>query len=767
MIKPFKKGLPRSTRVEAGSPRSAGGAGEWETVIEVRDFLFHNQTSYDGGPDFLVGPSPKTQKLWEICKELLKKEAAAGGVLDVDTKTISTVVSHKPGYINKELELIVGLQTDKPLKRAIKPFGGIQVTGQACEDYGFKLDPSVKEIFTKYRKSHNDGIFDAYTKEIRNYRSSGVITGLPDNYARGRIIGDYRRVALYGIDRLVEEKQKDLGKKLGTMTDELIRAREEISDQIKALSMIKEMADSYGFDISKPAKNAKEAVQWTYFAYLAALKEQDGAAISLGGTSGFFDIYIEKDIAEGKLTEEQAQELVDQFIIKLRLVRQLRMKEYDEIYAGDPTWLTESLAGMFLDGSPRGEAGRHKVTKTTYRFLQSLYNLGAAPEPNLTVLWSGKLPQKFKEFVAQVSIDTSSIQYENDDLMRQIADWDDYAISCCVSQLKSGKQMQFFGARCNLAKTLLLALNEGRDEKTGVTLVPGIKSLKKDVLDFAEVMAEFKKTVSYLVKVYVDSMNVIHFMHDKYYYERVQMALLDSDLDRLMAFGIAGLSVVADSLSAIKFAKVTPKRDQKGITEDFTTAGDFPKYGNDDDRVDSIAKELVHTFNSELKKHHIYRDATPTLSILTITSNVMYGKKTGATPDGRASGAPFAPGANPMHGRDTRGAIASLNSVAKIDYQFARDGISNTFSIVPRALGGTREDQIENLVALLDGYFHKKAQHLNVNVLNKETLLRAMDHPEEYPQLTIRVSGYAVNFVKLSREHQQEVLARTFFESMK
>src|SRR3989344_534456 len=767
MIKPFKKGLPRSTRVEAGSPRSAGGAGEWETVIEVRDFLFHNQTSYDGGPDFLVGPSPKTQKLWEICKELLKKEAAAGGVLDVDTKTISTVVSHKPGYINKELELIVGLQTDKPLKRAIKPFGGIQVTGQACEDYGFKLDPSVKEIFTKYRKSHNDGIFDAYAKEIRNYRSSGVITGLPDNYARGRIIGDYRRVALYGIDRLVEEKQKDLGKKLGTMTDELIRAREEISDQIKALSMIKEMADSYGFDISKPAKNAKEAVQWTYFAYLAALKEQDGAAISLGGTSGFFDIYIEKDIAEGKLTEEQAQELVDQFIIKLRLVRQLRMKEYDEIYAGDPTWLTESLAGMFLDGSPRGEAGRHKVTKTTYRFLQSLYNLGAAPEPNLTVLWSGKLPQKFKEFVAQVSIDTSSIQYENDDLMRQIADWDDYAISCCVSQLKSGKQMQFFGARCNLAKTLLLALNEGRDEKTGVTLVPGIKSLKKDVLDFAEVMAEFKKTVSYLVKVYVDSMNVIHFMHDKYYYERVQMALLDSDLDRLMAFGIAGLSVVADSLSAIKFAKVTPKRDQKGITEDFTTAGDFPKYGNDDDRVDSIAKELVHTFNSELKKHHIYRDATPTLSILTITSNVMYGKKTGATPDGRASGAPFAPGANPMHGRDTRGAIASLNSVAKIDYQFARDGISNTFSIVPRALGGTREDQIENLVALLDGYFHKKAQHLNVNVLNKETLLRAMDHPEEYPQLTIRVSGYAVNFVKLSREHQQEVLARTFFESMK
>lgn len=734
--------------------------GEWEKVIDVRDFVYHNQTSYDGSPEFLKGASAKTKKLWEYCKTLLKKEHEAGGVLDIDVSTISTVVSHKPGYIKKDLEVIVGLQTDQPLKRAIKPFGGIKVVEQACEDYGKTLDAKVKEIFTKYRKSHNQAIFDAYTEEMRKYRSSGVITGLPDNYARGRIIGDYRRVALFGTDRLIAEKQNDLNQKLGTMTDERIREREEISDQITALHLIKEMASSYGFDISKPAKNAFEAIQWTYFGYLAALKEQDGAAISLGNVSGFFDVYIEKDMTEGDLTEEEAQELVDQFIIKLRLVRQLRMKEYDQIYAGDPTWLTEALAGMFLDG-------RHKVCKTTYRFLQSLYNLGAAPEPNLTILWSEKLPEKFKKFCAKVSIDTSSIQYENDDLMREIADSDDYGISCCVSQQKSGKQMQFFGARCNLAKTLLLALNEGQDENTGITLVEKIKPLKDEVLSYEVVMSKFKKTLSYVVKVYVDTMNTIHYMHDKYYYERVQMALLDSDLDRLMAFGIAGLSVVADSLSAIKFAKVTPIRDKNGITQDFKIEGDFPKYGNDEDRVDSIAKELVDSFNAELKKHHIYRGATPTLSILTITSNVMYGKKTGATPDGRCAGEPFAPGANPMHGRDSRGAIASLNSVAKLDYKSARDGISNTFSIVPRALGGTHEEQIDNLVALLDGYFHKKAHHLNVNVLNKETLLKAMAHPEEYPQLTIRVSGYAVNFVKLSRQHQQEVLARTFHESMK
>ena len=733
--------------------------GEWEKVIDVGDFLFRNLTPYDGGPEFLKGPSQKTQKLWDYCKQLLKKEAEAGRVLDVDTKTISTVISHKPGYIKKDLELIVGLQTDEPLKRAIKPFGGIRVVEQACEDYGYKLDLEVKEIFIKYRKSHNDGIFDAYTEEMKKYRSSGVITGLPDNYARGRIIGDYRRMALYGIDRLIEDKQNDFNKKQGIMTDELIRQREEISDQIAALQMIKTMAASYGFDISKPASDAKETIQWTYFAYLAALKEQDGAAMSLGSVSGFFDVYIEKDIAEENLTEEKAQELVDQFIIKLRLVRQLRMKEYDQVFAGDPTWLTESLAGMFSDG-------RHKVTKTTYRFLQSLYNLGAAPEPNITVLWSKKLPQKFKEFCAKVSIDTSAIQYENDDLMREISQSDDYAISCCVSQLKNGKQMQFFGARCNLAKTLLLSLNEGRDENTATVLVEGIKPMKDGILEYEAVMSEFKKTLAHVVKVYVDTMNIIHYMHDKYYYEGVQMALLDSDLDRLMAFGIAGLSVVADSLSAIKYAKVTSIRGQNGITKEFKIEGDFPKYGNDDDRVDSLAKELVDSFNGELKKHHIYRGATPTLSILTITSNVMYGKKTGATPDGRQAGTPFAPGANPMHGRDTHGAVASLNSVAKLDYENARDGISNTFSIVPRTLGANKEEQTENLVALLNGYFAKAAQHLNVNVLNKETLLRAMAHPEEYPQLTIRVSGYAVNFVKLSREHQQEVLARTFFESM-
>lgn len=733
--------------------------GEWEKVIDVRDFIFHNLNPYDGGPGFLKDPSKKTTELWEYCKSLLKKEREAGGVLDIDTKTISTVVSHKPGYIKKDLEIIVGLQTDEPLKRAIKPFGGIRVVEQACEDYGKTLDAQVKEIFTKYRKSHNDGIFDAYPEEVKKYRTSGVITGLPDNYSRGRIIGDYRRVALYGIDRLVEEKQKDFANKLGVLTDELIREREEISDQIHGLQLIKEMAQSYGFDISKPAKNAKEAVQWTYFAYLAALKEQDGAAMSLGSVAGFFDVYIEKDIKDGNLTEEAAQELIDQFIIKLRLVRQLRMKEYDVIFAGDPTWLTESIAGMFLDG-------RHKVTKTSYRFLQSLYNLGPGPEPNLTVLWSEKLPEKFKEFAAQVSIDTSAIQYENDDLMRPLSDCDDYGISCCVSQLKNGTQMQFFGARCNLAKTLLLALNEGRDENTATELAEGIQPMGKEVLDFDKVMTEFKKALVHVIKVYVDSMNIIHYMHDKYYYERVQMALLDTDLDRLMAFGICGLSVVADSLSAIKYAKVTPIRDQNGITQDFKIAGDFPKYGNDDDRVDAIAKDLLDTFMEELRKYYIYRHATPTLSILTITSNVMYGKKTGATPDGRRAKTPFAPGANPMHGRDTHGAVASLNSVAKLNYENARDGISNTFSIVPRTLGANREEQIDNLVNLIDGYFAKGAQHLNVNVLNKDTLLKAIDHPEEYPQLTIRISGYAVNFIKLSREHQQELLARTFFESM-
>ncbi|MBI2597061.1 formate C-acetyltransferase [Candidatus Daviesbacteria bacterium] len=749
-----KQGLPFAT-----AKRRPFKKGKWEDSIDIRDFLYLNLTPYANKPDFLEGPSEKTKKLWRLCKILLEKEFQAGGVLDIDTETISTVISHKPGYIKKELELIVGLQTDQPLKRAAKPFGGIRVVEQACEDHGKTLAPKIKEIFEKFRKSHNDGIFDAYTQQMRKFRTSGVITGLPDNYARGRIIGDYRRVALYGVDRLIEEKQKDLNKLAGVMTDELTRLREEVSDQIKALDMLKEMALSYKFDISKPANNSREAIQWTYFAYLAALKEQDGAAMSLGNVSGFFDVYIEKDIKEGKLTESQAQELIDQFIIKLRLVRQLRMSEYDKIFAGDPTWLTESLAGMFLDG-------RTKVTRTTYRFLQSLYNLGPAPEPNLTVLWSERLPQDFKEFAAKVSIDTSSIQYENDDLMRDLAVCDDYGISCCVSQNISGSQMQFFGARCNLGKTLLLALNEGRDENSGVVLVEGIKPLKKDILDFDEVMEEFRKTLAEVARVYVDTVNIIHYMHDKYYYERAQMALLDTKLDRLMAFGVAGLSVVADSLSAIKYAKVKALRDKEGITKRFEIEGDFPKFGNDDDKVDQLAKELVDVFYKELKKHHIYRQASPTLSVLTITSNVMYGKKTGATPDGRLAGEPFAPGANPMHGRDSKGAIASLNSVAKLNYLHARDGISNTFSIVPRALGSTSKEQVENLVSLLDGYFQKKGHHLNVNVLNKDTLLKAMEHPQDYPQLTIRVSGYAVNFVKLSREHQQEVLARTFFESM-
>ncbi len=736
------------------------GDNHWEKTIDLRDFIFHNLTPYDGGPGFLKGPTKRTKDLWDHCKTLLKKEFEAGGVLDIDTRTISTVTSHKPGYLKKELELIVGLQTDEPLKRSIKPFGGVRIVEKACQEHNKVLDPQVLEIFTKYRKSHNDGVFDAYTPEIRKYRSTGVLTGLPDNYARGRIIGDYRRVALYGIDRLVEVKLEDLDNKLiGPMTDDLIRLREEVSEHIKALKMIKEMAQSYGFDISKPAQNAKEAIQWTYFGYLAALKEHDGAAMSLGNVSGFFDIYLEKDIADKKITEEEAQELVDQFIIKLRLVRHLRMHEYDLIFAGDPVWLTESLGGVWQNG-------QHKVTKTTYRFLQSLYNLGPAPEPNLTVLWSEKLPEPFKKFCTQVSIDTSSIQYENDDLMREISGSDDYGISCCVSQLKSGKQMQFFGARCNLAKTLLMALNEGKDENKGVQLVEGIEPLKSTELNYDEVMSRFEKAMAHVAQVYVNTMNIIHYMHDKYYYERVQMGLLDTNVERVMAFGIAGLSVVADSLSAIKYAKVTAVRNKEGITEEFKISGDFPKYGNDDDRVDMIAKELVEKFNSELGKNTIYRQATPTLSVLTITSNVMYGKKTGSTPDGRKAGEPFAPGANPMHGRDTHGAVASLNSVAKLPYASSRDGISNTFTIVPRTLGANKNEQIENLVNLLDGYFAKKAHHLNVNVLNKETLLKAMDHPEDYPQLTIRVSGYAVNFVKLSRDHQQEVLARTFFETM-
>lgn len=727
--------------------------------IDVRNFVLQNYIPYDDDESFLSKPTRKTVALWNICKKLLARERKKGGILGIDTKTISSITSHQPGYIKKQLEVIVGLQTDKPLKRAVKPYGGVRVVEKACEENGKKVDPKIVEIFSTYRKSHNDGVFDAYTQEMRKYRSTGVITGLPDNYARGRIIGDYRRVALYGTQTLIEAKKQDLQELNGAMTDDKIRLREEVSEQIKALHMMTEMAYQYGYDISKPAQSAQEAIQWTYFAYLAALKEHDGAAMSLGNVSNFFDIYIERDLQAGLLTEEKAQELIDQFVMKLRLVRHLRMDEYNKLFSGDPTWLTESLAGIWCNG-------KHKVTKSSFRFLQTLYNLGPSPEPNLTVLWSNKLPENFKRFCARVSIDTSAIQYENDDLMRIAANYDDYGISCCVSQLKTGIQMQFFGARCNLAKTLLLALNEGRDENTGTLLVPGIKPLPEGNLDYNEVMKRFRKTMQYVAQVYVNTMNVIHYMHDKYYYERAQMALLNSDVERVMAFGIAGLSVVADSLSAIKYGSVKTVRNDAGLSQEFTVAQDYPKYGNNDNKVDSIAVQLVTEFYKELQKHHIYRDAIPTLSVLTITSNVVYGKKTGATPDGRKAGEPFAPGANPMHGRDTCGAIASLNSVAKLPYESARDGISNTFSLVPKALGGDREEQVENLVSLIDGYFYKKAQHLNINVLNKEVLLRAMEHPEEYPQLTIRVSGYAVNFIKLTREQQQEVLSRTFFEHM-
>ncbi|MDD5084319.1 MAG: formate C-acetyltransferase [Candidatus Moranbacteria bacterium] len=750
-----------NTQVSEGDRAVSCALDDWAKTIDVRGFVLEKTTPYDGGAEFLVGPTKKSAKLWEQCKALMAKEQSSqAGVLDVDTETISTVTSHKPGYIDKDVEVIVGLQTDAPLKRAIKPFGGVRAVQMACEESGKTLSPYVTEIFTTYRKTHNDGVFSAYTEEMRKLRKTGILTGLPDAYARGRIIGDYRRVALYGIERLIEAKEADKAALEGVMTDELIRAREETTEQIFALHTIQEMAQGYGFDISKPAQNAKEAIQWTYFAYLAALKEQDGAAMSLGNVSGFFDIYLEEDIRKGILTEEGAQELVDQFIIKLRLVRHLRPADYNHLFAGDPTWLTESLGGMWCDG-------RHKVTKTSYRFLQTLYNFGPSPEPNLTVLWAQELPQAFKDFCAKVSIETSSIQYENDDVMRDVTGADDYAISCCVSKLTIGKEMQFFGARCNIAKALLLALNEGRDEITGIKIMEGIPKLKAgEYLDYAEVLTYYKQALKFLAAAYADTMNVIHYMHDKYYYERVQMALLDTDVKRIMAFGAAGLSVAADSLSAIKYAKVKPVRNDDGLTIDFVVEGEYPQYGNDDDRADKIAVNIVKFFNEELGRQHIYRDAMPTLSILTITSNVVYGKKTGSTPDGRHAGEPFAPGANPMHGRDVSGAIASLNSVAKINYEDARDGVSNTFSVTPSTLGNDIQEQTKNLTSLLDGYFAQGAHHLNVNVMNRDLLLHAMEHPEEYPQLTIRVSGYAVKFVNLSREQQQEVISRTFFESL-
>ena len=733
--------------------------GRWSHRIDVADFVYCNITPYDGVASFLQGPTERTKNLWAKCTEALQEERANGGVRSIDAKTISTITSHAAGYIDKENELIVGLQTDELLKRAIKPFGGWKVVAKACAENGIELDPEVKKIFTHYRKTPNDGVFDVYTDEIRKYRSLGFLTGLPDNYSRGRIIGDYRRLALYGIDRLVEAKKDDLKHLNGPMTEARIRLREEVSEQIRALQEIKIMGEYYGLDLSRPARTAREAVQWVYMAYLASVKEQDGAAMSLGNVSSFLDIFIQYDLDHHLIDETYAQELIDQFVMKLRMVRHLRMQSYNDIFAGDPTWITESIGGRFT-------GGKHKVTKTSFRFLQTLYNLGPAPEPNMTVLWHPELPEGFKEFCAKVSIDTSSVQYENDSLMRQARGCDDYGIACCVSYQAIGKAIQFFGARANLAKALLLAINGGRCENTGTLMMENIKPLKGSILDFDEVMANYKKVLHEVARVYNETMNIIHYMHDKYDYEKSQMAFIDTNPTINLAYGVAGLSIAADSLSAIKYAKVTAIRNSDGLTESFKIEGDFPKFGNDDDRVDTLARELVQYFNTELNALPVYKNAQPTLSLLTITSNVMYGKKTGATPDGREKGVAFAPGANPMHGRDTHGAIASLASVAKLDYYDSKDGISNTFSIVPKSLGPTDEAKIENLITMMDGYFTKGAHHLNVNVLNREMLEDAMEHPENYPQLTIRVSGYAVNFTKLSREHQIEVIARTFHESL-
>ncbi len=735
--------------------------GIWQDEINVRDFVIRNVSPYDGDASFLCPASEKTKKIWKICVQALDEEIKNNGVRSIDPHTISGIAAFQAGYIDKDNETIVGLQTDALLRRAMKPFGGYKVVKKALKEHGLELDPQVEKIFTDYRKTHNDGVFDAYTEEIRSFRSLGFLTGLPDNYARGRVIGDYRRLALYGIDRLIEAKEEDLRGLIGPMTEARIRLREEVSEQIKALKEIKVMAASYGFDVSRPAYTAQEAVQWVYFAYLAAIKEQDGAAMSLGNVSSFLDIYIEHDLQQGLIDESFAQELIDQFVIKLRMVRHLRMGSYNEIFAGDPTWVTEAIGGRIADG-------RHKVTKTSFRFIQTLYNLGPSPEPNLTVLWSQDLPLGFKEFCAQASIDTSSVQYENDDLMRDTRNSDDYGIACCVSFQEIGKQIQFFGARSNLAKALLLAINGGRCENTGTLMIEGIPELKhQSPLNYEEVMSNYKLVLKQLARVYNESMNIIHYMHDKYYYERAQMAFIDTDPAINLAYGAAGLSIVADSLSAIRYAEVTPIRNEQGLTEGFDTKGEYPCFGNDDDRVDSMATEITHLFSQMLKELPIYKNAQPTMSILTITSNVMYGKKTGATPDGRAKGVAFAPGANPMHGRDEHGAIASLTSVAKIDYRDAEDGISNTFSIVPHSLGANREEQTENLIGMMDGYFSKGAHHLNVNALDREKLEDAMEHPEKYPQLTIRVSGYAVNFVRLSREHQLEVISRSFHKRMR
>lgn len=731
--------------------------GKWKNEIDVRSFIQSNYTPYEGGAEFLEGPTESTKKLWDEVLELYKKEKENGGVLDIDTKTISTISAHEAGYINKDLEEIVGLQTDAPLKRAIMPFGGIKIVEKSCEAYGRQVDPDVDRIFNTIRRTHNDGVFSVYTKDIRAARSSHLITGLPDGYGRGRIIGDYRRVALYGVDALIQEKKEELESiNVDCLTEEVIREREEIHDQILALGELKVMANKYGYDISNPASNAKEAIQWTYFAYLAAVKDQNGAAMSLGRTSTFLDIYIERDLQNGTLTESQAQELMDHFVMKLRLVRFLRTPEYNELFSGDPVWVTESLGGMGIDG-------RTLVTKNSFRMLYTLVNLGPAPEPNMTVLWSTRLPRGFKDFCADLSIKTSSIQYENDDLMRRF--WgDDYGIACCVSAMRIGKQMQFFGARANLAKTLLYAINGGRDENSGKQITPRFEPITSEYLDYNEVMEKFDNMMDYVAKIYIKALNAIHYMHDKYSYEAIEMALHDKEILRTMACGIAGLSVVADSLSAMKYAKVKVIRDETGLAVDYEIEGDFPKFGNDDDRVDDIAVELVKTFMDKLKKHNTYRNSKTTMSILTITSNVVYGKATGNTPDGRRAGEPFGPGANPIHGRDTNGALAVMNSIAKLPYENAEDGISYTFSITPATLGKDDETKVANLVNMLDGFFMQEGHHINVNVFDRALLEDAMEHPEKYPQLTIRVSGYAVNFTKLTREQQLDVIHRTIHE---
>ena len=733
-------------------------AGEWTKEIDVRGFIQANYTPYDGDESFLVGPTEKSTKLWNKIQALYEEEREKG-VLDVDTKTPSSIDAYAPGYVDQDLETIVGLQTDAPLKRAIMPNGGIRIVEKSCESYGYKVDPEVEYIYHNLRKTHNDGVFEVYTPDIRAARSAHLLTGLPDGYGRGRIIGDYRRVALYGVDVLISEKKDELNiLNTDEFTSDIVRDREEISDQIAALTALKSMAAKYGFDISVPAKDAHEAFQWTYFAYLGAVKDQNGAAMSMGRVSTFLDIYVERDLKNGTLTEEIAQELMDQFVLKLRMVRFLRAPEYNALFSGDPVWVTESIGGMGVDG-------RTLVSKNSFRLLHTLENLGPAPEPNITVLWSKNLPIAFKKYCTKISIKTSSIQYENDDLMR-VTLGDDYGIACCVSAMKIGKQMQFFGARANLAKALLYAINGGVDELSGKQVAPRFEPIKGDYLDYNEVMEKYDAMMDYVAKIYIKALNAIHYMHDKYSYEALEMALHDRKIYRTMACGIAGFSVACDSLSAIKYAKVKVIRNEQGLAVDYEIEGDYPKFGNDDDRVDEIGVNLVKTFMKKLEKHQIYRDATPTLSILTITSNVVYGKNTGATPDGRKAGAPFAPGANPLHGRDVEGSLASMNSIAKLPYEYAEDGISYTFAITPGTLGHDENTQVNNLVSMLDGYFMQTGHHINVNVFDRSLLVDAMNHPEKYPNLTIRVSGYAVNFVKLTREQQEEVIARTIQEKI-